>query len=353
MSGRRKVPRVPLLTQVEERRENFTTLGWTKDISLGGVSISTQQTLPRGSTVVVRFGLPGRTRAIEAAGRVCWVVPGNSMGVGFLGLLDEDRQSIVDYVATLPELPAEEAAAQSFNLPEGRRRSARLPRRITITLLWQDAQGQQNQEGAETVLVSRYGAMVLTFTPLQPGRLVWVVVPAMNNKKELARVVWVNTATRTGRVEMALELLGGENFWEIDFPVQGAESTEPRARGQRRSARFEQRQNVVLNWEDEWGRAREEEGQTWGICQHGALVGSRVPLAARQILRLRAPQLEREAEARVVHSRPGFIPGYTDFGIEFIGPDDFWGVDFPPDEGSPAGSEPPPAPNPALPEPAP
>lgn len=339
MSGRRKVPRVPLLTQVEERRENFTTLGWTRDISLGGLAISTQQTLSPGATVVVRFGIPGRTRPIEAAGRVAWVVPGKSMGVGFLGLLEEDRRSIADYVATLPELPAEEIAEKSFALPEGRRRSARIPRRVTITLLWQDAQGQQNQEAAETVLLSRYGAMVLTFTPLQPGRLVWVVVPAMNQKKELARVVWVNTATRTGRVEMGLELLGGENFWEIEFPPHGTESTEPRPRGERRSARIEERRNVVVSWEDEWGRAREEDGQTWGICRHGALVGARVPLAAHQIVRVRVPELDREAEARVVHSRPGFVPGYTDMGIEFIGPEDFWGVDFPPDDRSPADSE--------------
>ena len=184
MSGRRSVPRVPLLTQVEERRENFTTLGWTRDISLGGLSISSQQTLPQGTTVVVRFGLPGRTRAIEAAGQVAWVVPGNSMGVSFLGLLEEDRQTIADYVATLPELPAEEAAGRNFDLPEGRRRSARIPRRMTITLLWQDTHGQQQQDAAETVLVSQYGAMVQTFTPLQSGRLVWVVVPAMKHKKE-------------------------------------------------------------------------------------------------------------------------------------------------------------------------
>jgi len=339
VSGRRSVPRVPLLTQVEERRENFTTLGWTKDISLGGLSISTQQTLTQGTTVVVRFGLPGRSRAIEAAGCVAWVVPGKSMGIGFLGLLEEDRQCITDYVATLPELPPEEAAGQSFNLPEGRRRSARLPRRINITLLWQDAHGQQQQDAAETILVSQYGAMVQTFTPLQPGRLVWVVVPAMKQKKELARVVWVNTGTRTGHVEMGLEMLGTENFWEIEFPPQGAESDEPRPRGERRSARLEQRQNVILNWKDEWGRAREEEAQTWGICQHGALLGSRVPLEARQILRVRVTELDHEIEARVIHSRPGFVPGYTDLGIEFIGPGDFWGVEFPPDDWSPADAE--------------
>lgn len=350
MSGRRSVPRVPLLTQVEERRENFTTLGWTKDISLGGLSISTQQTLAPGTTVVVRFGLPGRARAVEAAGRVAWVVPGKSMGVAFLGLMEEDRKSIADYVATLPELPEGEAAARSLALPEGRRRSARLPRKISVTLLWQDSTGQPQQDSAETVLVSRYGAMVLTFTPLQPGRLVWVVVPAMNHKKELARVVWVNTATRTGRVEMALELLGAENFWELDFPPYGAESEEPRPRGKRRSARLEQRQQVVINWEDEWGRAREEEAQTWGICQHGALLGARVALAERQILRLRSPELGREVEARVVHSRPGFVPGYTDLGVEFIGPEDFWGIDFPPDDWSPADDAAASEPDSALPE---
>lgn len=337
MSGRRTVPRVPLLTQVEERRENFTTLGWTKDISLGGLSITTQQTLSEGTTVVVRFGLPGRTRPIEAAGRVAWVVPGKSMGISFLGLLEEDRKSVSDYVATLPELPVEEAAGHSFNLPEGRRRSARLPRRMAVTLLWQDAQAQQHQEAAETVLLSQYGAMVQTFTPLQPGRLVWVLVQGLKLKKELARVVWVNTATRTGRVEMGLEILGAPNFWEIEFPPYKEESSEPRQRGQRRSARLEQRLKVILSWEDEWGRAREEEVQTWGISRHGALVGSLVTLPLRQIVRLRVPELNREVEARVVHARHGFVPGYTDLGIEFIGPEDFWGVDFPPDD-YPAGA---------------
>lgn len=331
MSGRRSVPRVPLLTQVEGRRESFTTLGWTKDISLGGLSLSSQQTLPRGTTVVVRFGLPGRARAIEAAGQVAWVVPGKSMGIAFLGLLDEDRQVIADYVATLPELPAEEAAERDFNLPEGRRRSARIPRRMTVTLLWQDSLGQQQQEAAETVLVSQYGAMVQTFTPLQPGRLVWVVLPAMNHKKELARVVWVNTATGTGRVEMGLEILGAPNFWEMEFPPQGEETSEPRPRGERRSARIERRSRMLLSWQDEWGRAREEEVQTWGISRHGALVGSPVALPARQVVRLRAPEVGREAEARVVHFRHSVVPGYTDLGIEFIGVEDFWGVEFPHD----------------------
>lgn len=330
MSGRRKELRVPLITQVEERRENFAALGRAENVSVGGLSVETRDTLNEGATVVVRFSLPGEPRPIEAAGRVVWVEPSKAMGINFLGLLESQRKKIQDYVNNLPESSAEAPLAGESAGEGGRRRTARLPRRIPLILIWQDEEGHPQQEAAETVLLSQYGAMVLSFTPMQPGQLVWISVPSMN-KKELSRVVWVKTAATLGRVEIGLEILGDKDFWEIEFPPAAAETVEPPKRGQRRSARLARVMGVVLSWRDELGRAREELGHTRLLSKHGALVSSPVSLLVNQQFHLRVPQLQREALARVVHASPGELPGQTDLGIEFFGVADFWGIAFPAD----------------------
>ena len=52
-------------------------------------------------------------------------------------------------------------------------------------------------------------------------------------------------------------------------------------------------------------------------------------------MRLRVPEMNREAESHIVWVKAGEVPGSTDLGVEFLQAEDFWGIDFPPDPGAP------------------
>lgn len=332
MAHKRKHPRAPILTQVEARAQQFTSLGRATDISIGGLFIQTPETLKEGSTVIVRFYVPPDFRTIEAAGRVVRVEAGKSMGIAFLGLMEEHKRKILDYIQSHPTT----AAAIPDEPPGGkhRRRSGRVPRRMSLVLSWNDEEGHLSHESTETQLLSRHGAKVVSFTGLQPGQLVRVLAPD-TNKRDLCRIVWTQPAHLPGRVEIGLEILGDKNFWEMEFPPPEPASTTHRRRGARRAGRLEHTRKVALNWRDEWGRAREIDAETRVVSQHGALVSSPALLSINQLLRVREPATGREADARVVYTSPAETPGRIDVGIEFIGVDNFWNLAFPPDAGEP------------------
>lgn len=333
MASKRKTPRAPILTQVEAQGEKLSALGRACDISVGGLLIETADTLAEGATVVVRFFVPPQRQPIEAAGRVVRVDPGKSMAIAFLGLPENHRKRIVDYIQSIQGTPAEKLLLEPHAPSARQRRSARLPRRVAVVLNWQDETGRQRQEAAETHLLSKYGAMVLSFSELHAGQLVRMAVPD-KGKEGLSRVVWTAAAPLPGRVAVGVEFMGVEDFWGVEFPADQQAAPEPPTIARRRSARLPRQIDVVLNWVDELGRVREEYAQTKMLSQHGAAVSSVVGLPEKQRFRLRAPETNREAESRVVWVQPGDVPGRTDLGVEFLEVEDFWGIPFPPDPGS-------------------
>lgn len=334
MAGKRKAPRAPLLTQVEAQGGQGATLGRTNDISVGGLLIETADTLDVGATVVVRFFVPPEKAAIEAAGRVVRAEPGKSMAIAFLGLPDAHRKRIVEYIQKIQGEPAETALLETPAGMPRQRRSARIPRRVAVVLSWQDEAGRAQQEAAETQLLSRYGAQLLAFTELKAGQLVRMSVPD-TGKEGLSRIVYTAAARVPGRVEVGVEVMGTDNIWGIPFPPDQQQAPETPRLARRRSARLPRQIDVVLNWVDEMGRVREEAGQTRVVSKHGAALTSQIALAVRQHMRLRVPEMGREAESHVVWARPGEVPGRTDLGVEFLESQDFWGIEFPPDPGAP------------------
>lgn len=334
VAGKRKTPRAPILTQVEAQGAAAATLGRASDISVGGLLIETPDTLAEGATVVVRFFVPPERTPLEAAGRVVRCEPGKSMAIAFLGLPEGHRQRIVEYIQRAHGTPAETLQLEPSAGQPGQRRSGRVARRVAVLLSWQDEAGHPQQEATETQRLSRYGAMVLSFGELKAGGLVRLAVPD-SGKEGLSRVVWAAAAPLPGRMAVGLEFMGTEDFWGIDFPVDRPETPAPPKIARRRSARLPRQVEVSLNWVDEWGRVREEYGKTQLLSQHGATVSSVVELPEAQHFRLRAPEMNREVESRVVWARPSPVPGRTDLGLEFLETDDFWGIPFPPDPGSP------------------
>ncbi|MFQ5723679.1 MAG: PilZ domain-containing protein [Terriglobia bacterium] len=334
MALRRKHPRAPLLTQVEAQGQTAVTLGRTSDIGVGGLLIETPETLAEGATVVVRFFVPPGPTALEAAGRVVRCQPGKSMAIAFLGLPEGHRRRILDYIRRVQGGPSENLPLEPEASQPRQRRSARIPRRVAVVLSWQDEEGHPRQEAAETQRLSRNGAMLLAFNEFTPGSLVRMSVPD-TGQEGLTRVVWTAAAEVPGRIYLGVEVMGRENLWGIDFPRDWPPEAEPPRIARRRSARLPRRIDVVLNWVDEYGRVREEEGHTQMLSQHGAAVTLPVTLPVRQRFRFRIPEREREVEAHVVWARPNEVPGRTDLGVEFLGTDNFWGILFPPDPGSP------------------
>lgn len=326
--GRRKATRAPILTQVEAQAEHLTCLGRAHDISIGGVLIETPETLAENSCVIVRFSIPPRNTRIEAAGRVVRATSGKLMAIAFLGLPENHKQTILEYVRRFQEVaPADLPSAAGQGRPR-LRRSGRIERRLPVLLSWLDPEGRTRHESAETQRLSKHGVQVLSFAELQPGWLVRVTVPEMA-KEGQSHVVWTAAADVPGRVRLGLEFLGTDDFWGIPFPTDPAINELTTLDDRRRCARLPRRVDVAMNWVDGSGQARREAAHTRDLSQHGAQIASPVPLPVGQQLRLSVRELGQEVESRVVWVRPDESQGVTHLGIEFMQKKDFWGIAFP------------------------
>ncbi|MBI5509720.1 MAG: PilZ domain-containing protein [Deltaproteobacteria bacterium] len=107
---RRAQPRTPVAVEIGMSTDNNFYVGFTQDISTGGLFIATADTMPIGNRFLVECQLPTMARKIRCIVEVAWVreynegmsysatsVPG--MGVKFVGLSDEDAQAIAAFQA--------------------------------------------------------------------------------------------------------------------------------------------------------------------------------------------------------------------------------------------------------------
>jgi uncharacterized protein (TIGR02266 family) len=89
-SDRRYDRRVP----IEFNHEGSAFAAHTRNISLGGVFIETDQTLPFGAKVSLKFRVPTQAEAIEVEGQVRWLEMDEGrlrgLGVRFEGLRARD-----------------------------------------------------------------------------------------------------------------------------------------------------------------------------------------------------------------------------------------------------------------------
>ena len=88
---RRLHDRSRLIVDVYFNGEDATGVASTKDISLGGLYMNTQASLPEGALLTLRIPLGG-DRQIVVSGEVMYSNPGRGVGVRFRELSDEDRQ---------------------------------------------------------------------------------------------------------------------------------------------------------------------------------------------------------------------------------------------------------------------
>lgn len=100
----------------------------------------------------------------------------------------------------------------------------------------------------------------------------------------------------------------------------------------RRSGRIVKEIAIVLLGTDTTGKMFSEETKTVVLSRHGAGVVSRYRFSPDELLTLRLPDSNKEAEIRFV-GQIGGEPGRYVYGVAFVDPDPhFWPLEFPPPE---------------------
>jgi hypothetical protein len=96
------------------------------------------------------------------------------------------------------------------------RRGRRIARRIPLMIHWREPQGQWREIPAETRTLSRHGCRVACSARIKKHDevMVWWLE---KNRYAPAHVVFQVVSAGDDAVEIALEFLGSDDFWEIDF----------------------------------------------------------------------------------------------------------------------------------------
>lgn len=97
IADNRQFPRAPLATQVEH--EGGTQIGFSRDISLGGMFIETKTPAATGSSLRIRFNLDDGGPIIIVGGEVRYAAGKIGMGVRFLDLSPMDQNRIEVYLS--------------------------------------------------------------------------------------------------------------------------------------------------------------------------------------------------------------------------------------------------------------
>lgn len=87
---RRRYDRARLIVAVFFDGNNATGVASTKDISVGGLYMNTQTTIPEGSLLLIRIPFaPGKQVVCNA--EVVYCNPGRGVGIRFRGLSDDSK----------------------------------------------------------------------------------------------------------------------------------------------------------------------------------------------------------------------------------------------------------------------
>ena len=106
---------------------------------------------------------------------------------------------------------------QILMLPDGTRRSGRIPKQIAITLVGSDIEGRVFSEQTKTVVLSRHGAGIVSSYKLSPEQE--LVIRSEESKKEIeARVVGQIGSDGDTYIYGIAFLSRDVDFWGIEFP---------------------------------------------------------------------------------------------------------------------------------------
>ncbi len=114
----------------------------------------------------------------------------------------------------------------------------------------------------------------------------------------------------------------------------GMSNSMSESSARRRSGRVASRLKVVLSGVNAQSQDFEERTETIEVSKYGAKIYTRQELKTGALLSLERPDAERVSKFKVVYQGPAEPEtGRRETGIEFVGVDSFWGVQFPPEKG--------------------
>ena len=114
----------------------------------------------------------------------------------------------------------------------------------------------------------------------------------------------------------------------------GTSNLMPDSTARRRSGRVASRLKVILSGTNVKSEAFEERAETIEVSKYGAKIATEQELKIGTLISLSRPDVERVAKFKVVYQQPPEAGnGRRETGIEFVGVDSFWGVQFPPEKG--------------------
>lgn len=101
--SRRTSPRVAAVIQVRYRRREDFVLEYARDISLGGVFITSEDPLPEGEPVECQFYLPEMARPVSMPGKVVRTIRSRTRGLSGMGIAFEEldeftRATLIGYL---------------------------------------------------------------------------------------------------------------------------------------------------------------------------------------------------------------------------------------------------------------
>ncbi|MFB3125968.1 MAG: PilZ domain-containing protein, partial [Candidatus Acidiferrales bacterium] len=95
---RRAARRVLLASQIRTRVGGQQIVGYSRDVSVGGVYVETETPPAAGSEVTLRFKLKPEAEILECRAVVAYSVPEEGMGLRFLELPGSVRQAVEEFV---------------------------------------------------------------------------------------------------------------------------------------------------------------------------------------------------------------------------------------------------------------
>lgn len=96
---RRAAKRTSLVTQIRTAVGGQILVGYSRDVSAGGLFVETEDPPAKGTELTLRFRLTPDSPIQEARATVVYRLEGEGMGLRFLGLSRELQQAIERFVA--------------------------------------------------------------------------------------------------------------------------------------------------------------------------------------------------------------------------------------------------------------
>jgi c-di-GMP-binding flagellar brake protein YcgR len=95
---KRQHRRVKLITQLRCEASGREEVFVTRDISVGGMFVTTRNPFPQDEELAVSFRLHASAPLVSCRGKVMYALPGSGMGIMFLDLSEEHRQAVQKFV---------------------------------------------------------------------------------------------------------------------------------------------------------------------------------------------------------------------------------------------------------------